>query len=79
MAEFRQVFNARSMVQRLRENGFPNAYICQTSKPVYFVMSCGSDSIAPIPEMLRKSTEATDLHLGQDYPQVIKYSGYHPK
>jgi hypothetical protein len=79
MAEFRQVFNARSMVQRLRENGFPDAYICQTSKPVYYVMSCGSDSIAHIPEMLHKAIDAIDLHVGKDYPKVIKYSGYRPK
>lgn len=38
-AEFKQLFNARSVRDRLRENGYPGAFIVHTKEPYYYVLA----------------------------------------
>lgn len=38
VAEFKQVFNARSMRQRLVDSGFPRTFIVENGEPYYYII-----------------------------------------
>ncbi len=38
VGRFKQIFNARSMRQRLVDNGFPRAMVLETAEPYYYVV-----------------------------------------
>lgn len=48
-AEFKQLFNARSMRERLVEAGIPGAFVIQTKEPFYYVVA---GSYAALPDAL---------------------------
>ena len=80
MNSFSQVFNARAMCKRLRENGFPGAYVCKNAKSDYYVMSAGSDDVADVKAMLRKATDkGPKLGMATGFPVVLRSAGYRPK
>lgn len=58
-AEFKQLFNARSVQQRLTDGGIPGAFIVQTREPFYYVLA-GSfatlNEALALQEQLRKSS-----------------------
>lgn len=76
---FSQIFNAKAMCNRLRENGFADAYIFESGTPDYYVASSGTDTIAKIPEMLREAVAAKQLGTKEGYPKVICSGGWRPK
>lgn len=43
---FKQLFNAKSLRQRLAENGYPGAYVLVTPEPYYYVAATGAHELA---------------------------------
>ncbi len=76
---FSQIFNAKAMCKRLRENGFPHAYIFESATPEYYVALSGSNDIAEIAEMLKQAHKAKQLGTKEGYPKVICSGGWRPK
>lgn len=76
---FSQIFNAKAMCRRLRENGFPNAYIFESATPEYYVATDGSNEITEMPEMLKKAQKSERLGAKNGYPKVICAGGWRPK
>lgn len=37
--QFKQIFNAKSQMSRLRENGYPDAFVLETAEPLYYVVA----------------------------------------
>ncbi len=77
--KFSQIFNAKAMCNRLRENGFPDAYIFESATPDYYVAAFGSDEIEAIPQMLRQAENTKQLGAKDGYPKVICSGGWRPK
>lgn len=70
---FEQKFNAMAMMKRLRENGFPGAYVARNSDQVYYVISAGSDSIKNVPALLQHARSgAASLGLAAGYPIILR-------
>ena len=44
VAQFRQLFNARSLCSRLKANGYPDAMLLSTREPVYYVAIAGGST-----------------------------------
>lgn len=76
---FSQVFNAKAMCKRLRENGFPQAYIFESATPEYYVASGGSNDMSEIAEMLKSARKTGYLGTKEGYPKVICSGGWRPK
>lgn len=73
---FSQKFNAQAMMQRLRENGYPGAYVFETGTPDYYVATAGSDSIEALPLLLEQSQRAADKGMRSGFPKIIQSGGY---
>lgn len=76
---FSQVFNAKAMCSRLKENGFEDAYIFNTATPDYYVAAGGSDSLDSIPAILARVASAGNLGTRSGFPAVICSGGWRPK
>lgn len=46
VGQFKQVFNAKSMRERLADAGYPRAFVVQTAEPYYYVILSSHDSEA---------------------------------
>lgn len=77
--EFTQVFNARAMCKRLRDNGFDGAYVVHTAQPAYYVVSAGTNDPAKIPALLSLADKVRDLGMGREFPRIIRSATYRPK
>ncbi len=53
VGQFKQVFNAKSLRERLVDAGYPGAFIVQTSEPYYYIV------LASTPEMKEALAELT--------------------
>lgn len=62
-AQFKQIFNARSMRERLADSGlFPGAFIVETAEPYYYVVAASfatADEATAAMENLRSQSEIT--------------------
>lgn len=76
---FSQVFNAKALCSRLKENGFPGAYIFENSTPDYYVAAAGSNSIDSVPEILRRVEAAGNPGSRAGFPAIIRSGGWSPK
>lgn len=77
--QFSQIFNAKAMCNRLRENGYPDAYVFQSATPEYFVAASGSNDINDMVQMLRFADNTQSLGTRQGFPKVICSGGWRPK
>lgn len=58
VGEFKQVFNAKSLRQRLVDAGYPRAFVVNTREPYYFVIINGYDKVSqarPALDSLRRN------------------------
>lgn len=42
---FKQLFNARSLRQRLVDNGYPGAFLIETAEPYYYIVASGHENL----------------------------------
>lgn len=73
---FSQKFNALAMMKRLRENGFPGAYVFETGTPDYYVATFGTDSLPALPALLIRSRGADTLGMRSEFPRIIQSGGW---
>lgn len=45
VSQFKQVFNARSLMERLRADGYKSATVVETAEPLYYVIAVTTDSV----------------------------------
>lgn len=69
--QFKQIFNAKSMRERLTDNGYPGAFVVQTREPYYFVVAGSSHDIEPAIEIFDKLQADTALHLREPAPFIL--------
>lgn len=73
-AQFRQLFNAQSMRQRLIECGFDSAFLLHDSRTNYYVVATTTASAQEAFETLDKIKADTTLHLKAPFPYILRPS-----
>lgn len=69
--EFKQLFNARSMCERLRLNGYPGAFVVQNAEPYYFVITQGYHTAAQAHDAIDKIKSQPPFRLRQGMPWIL--------
>lgn len=67
---FKQVFNAKSQVKRLRESGFPGALLLQTAEPLYYVVAASVDNPDEAAAVVTR-LKADGVAVRDPYPIVV--------
>lgn len=70
--QFKQVFNARSMCERLVANGYPDAFVMQTGEPYYYVVAASYDELQPATDMLQRLSRDESLKLKDPMPMLVQ-------
>ena len=69
--QFRQSFNAKAMTKRLKDNGY-NAFIIQTSEPIYYVVAGSFDNKEEALTMLHTLQTDTRMVLKDPFPHLLE-------
>lgn len=72
VAQFKQLFNAKSVRTRLRENGYPDAFIVQTREPLYYVVAASCQNPADAKKALEKVVAGTPVPMRDPCPFILK-------
>ena len=70
--QFKQIFNAKAMRNRLQTAGYPDAYIVQTREPLYYVVIADFDNIDQAGAMMKKLSKDAKLGLRAPFPWILK-------
>ena len=71
VGQFRQVFNAKQMRQRLIDNGYDSAMIVHTREPLYYVVTSTASTPAATLEAWRKVNSDKNLVLKSPLPFIL--------
>ena len=74
--QFKQIFNARSQAQRLRDAGYPQATVVMTSEPLYYVIAGGADTAAEAMEIYHRVKKDKSVITKSPFPWVLKAARY---
>lgn len=69
---FSQLFNARSLLKRLQDAGFTEAYIIKSRTPDYYVAAGGSDNVADIPAIRDALAKAGNPGSRKGFPAIVR-------
>ncbi|MCM1483443.1 MAG: hypothetical protein NC043_03835 [Muribaculaceae bacterium] len=71
VAQFRQLFNAKSMRERLMGNGFPEAFVIHDRDLVYYVVAASTAIPSEAASLLAKVKDIKDIRYNAPYPYVL--------
>lgn len=71
VGQFKQLFNARSLCNRLKSNGYPEARLLSTREPLYYISISGG-SIDEMTAMCVKYADAPVAPVKSPYPLVLQ-------
>lgn len=71
VAQFKQIFNARSMRDNLRANGWPQATLLVTGEPLFYVAVEGAADLPSAVPTLRRVQGDSSIHPRDPYPLVL--------
>lgn len=69
--QFKQLFNARSMRERLADNGYPGAFLVETSEPYYYVVAISVDTPEEAAAALEKIRKAAPVEMKEPLPFIL--------
>ncbi len=72
VAQFKQLFNAKAMMNRLRENGYGGAAIVENAEPLYYVIAASASDADSIPELYNKVLNDKRIVKKSPFPWVLK-------
>ncbi len=76
LAQFKQRFNAKSLMSRVQHLGFENATIVQNAEPLYYVIVPGANTTDEAILLFRDVVRVSDsIQLRAPYPLVLTPSG----
>lgn len=70
--QFKQIFNAKALRNRLHASGYPEAYIVQTSEPLYYVIVADFDDVNQAGAMMKKLAKDTNLGIRPPFPWILR-------
>lgn len=77
VAQFKQVFNARSLATRLRDSGsWPGAMVLQTAEPLYYVVASTASTPEEIASDYKKLIAEKSIAMKEPFPWVLTPSRF---
>lgn len=70
--QFKQLFHAKSLMNRLRQAGYSDSFVVQTREPYYYVIAASSDAIADIVALLKQFETAPPMKLVDPCPWILR-------
>lgn len=70
--QFKQIFNARSQMERLRANGWPDAFILETAEPLYYVVAATDDDGEKAAELYARVLKDKSIVLKSPFPWLLQ-------
>lgn len=71
VGQFKQLFNAKSMRERLADDGYPGCFVAESTEPYYYVIVRGYDNINEAADMLRKVEKDKKFNFKKPLPFII--------
>ena len=72
IGQFKQLFNANSMRQRLRDKGYANAFLVQTAEPYYYVVAQDYDDQSQAAAALKQMRANPPFRLRDPLPFLLR-------
>lgn len=72
VAQFKQLFNAKSMRDRLREAGFADAMVVETAEPLYYVVAGVAPTEGDVSALVKRLRKQSAVAIRDPFPQVLK-------
>lgn len=72
VASFRQKFNARSLMTRLRDNGYPHAVLLSDKDERYYIGTLTTASLDTAVTALHALSESSPVNLRAPYPYILQ-------
>lgn len=72
VGQFKQLFNARSMRERLVDSGYPSAFVAETSEPYYFVILSSHADAASALKALRDIPAGFPVRMKAPLPYILQ-------
>lgn len=69
--QFKQIFNARSLRDRLIEKGYTNTFIINNAEPYYYIITESNDTLAPVMDALVKLRKDAPVALKEPLPYIL--------
>ena len=73
--QFKQLFTAKSMRERLFDAGYPASFVVQTSEPYYYVISSSHNDAAAAVEALRRLEADRPVGMKPPVPYILQRAG----
>lgn len=74
VGQFKQVFTAKNMRERLVDNGYPGAFVVQTREPYYFVLAGAYPTLPDAAALLNRVRSDSTLTLRPPLPFILQPS-----
>lgn len=74
VAQFKQLFNARSLCRRLKDSGYPDAVLLSTREPLYYVAISGG-TVSAMSVLCRRYAADPAAPVKEPYPLVLEPAG----
>lgn len=71
VAQFKQVFNAKAMRNRLAEGKYPHAIVINDREKTYYVVAAAFDTRAEAENALENVSKDKDMSLKAPYPRLL--------
>ncbi|MBR6640534.1 MAG: SPOR domain-containing protein [Muribaculaceae bacterium] len=71
VAQFKQIFNAKAMMRRLKNQGY-DAIVLQNPEPLYYVVAGSLDNKGEAVELIKKLTNDESIVLREPYPCILE-------
>ena len=70
-AEFRQLFNARSLASRLRDAGYDGTFVVETKEPIYYVVIATTATAEEALEAVKRLAADDKVVKKEPYPLIL--------
>ena len=72
VASFKQQFNAKSVLSRLREAGYPDGRLLIDRDQTYYVAPVSTDSLAEAVDALRRFQSSSPVPVRSPFPYILR-------
>lgn len=72
VAEFKQLFNAKSMRQRLVDDGYPRTFIVENGEPYYYIVVNSSGDLLKMADVADSIRTHFPLPLKEGFPYLLE-------
>ena len=72
VAQFKQLFHAKSMRGRMEKGGYGNAIVVETGEPLYYVVAVSTSSLQEAKAVADSISENSPVKLADGFPWILR-------